>query len=58
MEKNKKETLINCSNLEELLDTDFGKTGTPSRDEFDKETEAFCLAQSLKEEQNVSDRRL
>ena len=55
MEKNKKETLINCSNLEELLDTEFGKTGTPSRDEFDKEIEAFCLAQSLKEEQNVSD---
>ena len=55
MEKNKKEALINCSNLEELLDTEFGKTGTPSRDEFDKETEAFCLAQSLKEEQNVSD---
>ena len=55
MEKNKKETLINCSNLEELLDTEFGKTGTPSRDELDKETEAFCLAQSLKEEQNVSD---
>jgi hypothetical protein len=55
MEKNIKDTLINCSNLDELLDVDFGKTGTPSRDEFDKETEAFCLAQSLKEEQNVSD---
>lgn len=58
MEKNIKDTLINCSNLDELLDVDFGKTGTPSRDEFDKETEAFCLAQSLKEEQNISDRRL
>ena len=58
MEKNKKDTLINCSNLDELLDVDFGKTGTPSRDEFDKETEAFCLAQSLKEEHNVSDWRL
>ena len=58
MEKNKKDTLINCSNLDEFLEADFGKTVTPSRDEFDKETEAFCLAQSLKEEQNVSDRRL
>ena len=55
MEKNKKDTLINCSNLDEA---DFGKTGTPSRDEFDKETEAFCLVQTLREERNVSDRRL
>ena len=54
MEKNKKDTLINCSNLNELLDAEFGKTGTPSRDEFDKETEAFCLAQTLREERNVS----
>ena len=50
MEKNKKDALMNCSNLDELLDADFGKAGTPSRDEFDKEAEAFCLAQTLKEE--------
>ena len=41
---------MNCSNLDELLDADFGKVRTPSRDEFDKETEAFCLAQTLREE--------
>lgn len=58
MEKNNKDTLINCSNLDELLEADFGKTGTPSRDEFDKETEAFCLAQTLREERNVSDWKL
>lgn len=58
MEKNKKDALMNCSNLEELLDTDFGKVGTPSRDEFDKETEAFCLDQTLREKRNVSDWRL
>ena len=58
MEKNKKDALINCSNLDELLDADFGKVGTTTRDEFNKETEAFCLAQSLKEEHNVSDWRL
>ena len=58
MEKNKKDTLINCSNLDELLDAEFGKTGTPSRDEFDKETEAFCLVQTSRKERNVSDWRL
>jgi DNA-binding XRE family transcriptional regulator len=50
MEKNKKDALMNCSNLDELLDADFGKVGTPSRDEFYKEAEAFCLAQTLREE--------
>ena len=50
MEKSKKDALMNCSNLDELLDVDFGKEGTLSREEFDKETEAFCLAQTLREE--------
>ena len=50
MEKSKKDALMNCSNLDELLDVDFGKEGTSSREEFDKETEAFCLAQTLREE--------
>lgn len=47
MEENKKEALMNCSNLEELLNVE---VGTASREEFDKETEAFCLAQTLREE--------
>jgi len=42
--------LMNCSNLDELLNVEFGEIGTSSRDEFEKETEAFCLAQTLKEE--------
>ena len=41
---------MNCSNLDELLDADFGKVGTTTRNEFNKETEAFCLAQTLREE--------
>ena len=41
---------MNCSNLEELLNVEFGEVGTASREEFDKETVAFCLAQTLKEE--------
>lgn len=50
MEKIKENALMNCSNLDELLNVEFGEIGTPSREEFDKETEAFCLAQTLKEE--------
>ena len=50
MDSDKRDKLINSSNLGELLDVDFGVVGTPARDDFDKETEAFCLAQTLKEE--------
>ena len=41
---------MNCSSLDELLNVEFGNVGTATRDEFDRETEAFCLAQTLKEE--------
>ncbi len=41
---------MSCSSLDELLDVEFGKVGSETREEFDRETEAFCLAQTLKEE--------
>ena len=47
---NNKETIMSASNLSELLDAEFGKIGTPERDEFEIEAKAFCLAQTLKEE--------
>ena len=50
MEKSKKDALMNCSSLDELLNVEFGNVGTATRDEFDRETEAFCLAQTLKAE--------
>lgn len=50
MEKYKKEKLMNCNNLDELLNVEFGERNTPKRKQFDRETEAFCLAQTLKEE--------
>ena len=50
MDKSKENALMNCSSLDELLDVEFGKVGSERREEFDRETEAFCLAQTLKEE--------
>ncbi len=46
----KKTNLINCATLDELLDVEYGKKGTPERENFDRETEAFCLAETLREE--------
>lgn len=45
-----KDRVIKCTTLDELLDVEYGKPGTPKRDAFDKETQAFCLAETLKEE--------
>lgn len=50
MDTNKDERIMNCTTLDALLDVQYGKVGTPERDEFDKETQAFCLAATLKEE--------
>lgn len=48
--KNKDELIMECTTLDELLDVEYGKPGTPEREQFDRETEAFCLAETLKEE--------
>lgn len=50
MEDVKRTKIMESRNLDELLNADFGEAGTLSRDVFDRATEAFCLAQTLKEE--------
>ncbi len=50
MEKTKEDLIMNCHTLDELLDIEYGKPGSPERNEFDKETQAFCLAETLREE--------
>jgi predicted DNA-binding WGR domain protein len=50
MRQSKRDKLMNCSTLDELLNVEYGEPGTESRKLFDDETQAFCLAQTLKEE--------
>lgn len=50
MKTNKKEQLMDCTTLDELLDVEYGAKGTPERERFDDETRVFCLAETLKEE--------
>lgn len=45
-----KRKIMDCTTLDELLDVEYGKPGTPEREKFDLETRAFCLAETLKEE--------
>jgi hypothetical protein len=50
MEQTKNERLMACTNLDELINVEYGEPGTGSRRQFDEETQAFCLVQTLKEE--------
>lgn len=48
MEKNNKYS--NCKTLDDLIEVEYGPTGTPERDNFEEETQAFILAETLKTE--------
>lgn len=40
----------NCTNLDELINVEYGPKGTEERNIFDAETNEFCIAQTLREE--------
>ena len=50
MMTNEEMKALGCTPLEDLITEDFGAPGTPERDEFDRDAEAFILAERLKEE--------
>lgn len=50
MDKSKKEAIMNAGTFEELIDAEYGAVGTPEREQFEAEANAFCLAATLKEE--------
>ena len=41
---------LGCTDIEEMISEDFGVSGTDEREAFDREAEAFILAERLKEE--------
>ena len=45
-----KKTAKGCTTFDELLDMEYGPKGSPERDRFDRDAEAFILAERLKEE--------
>jgi len=44
----KTEAIRNSKNFEELLDIQYGKTGTVKRDSFEKKAKYFIISESLK----------
>ena len=47
---NHDDKIMQCSTFDELLDVEYGKRGTPEREQFDADAAAFCLAETLKAE--------
>ena len=50
MKTDRSTELRNCTNLNELIDVEYGPKGTEKRNIFDAETKEFCIAQTLREE--------
>lgn len=45
----KKEALLNAKDFDEVLDIQYGKIGSPVRDEFEKNAQYFVISELLKE---------
>lgn len=54
MSEEKKQAIMDCTTLEELLDEEYGPMGSPERMKFEAEAEAFCLAETLKEQRRLA----
>ena len=50
MDANKKQAIMGAKTFDDLLNDEYGKVGTPARDQYEDDAQAFCLAECLKEE--------
>lgn len=54
MTEEKKQAIMNCETFDELLDQEYGPQGTSERASFETEAEAFCLAETLREQRRLA----
>ena len=54
MTDEKKKAIMNCTSFDEILNEEYGAMGTPERMKFEAEAEAFCLAETLKEQRRLA----
>ena len=54
MTEEKKQTIMNCETFDDLLDQEYGPQGTPERASVETEAEAFCLAETLREQRRLA----
>lgn len=54
MDSKKVSEIMACDSFEELLDAEYGKRGTSTREAFEESAEAFSLAECLKEQRRLA----
>lgn len=54
MDKMKKQAIMASDTLDDLLNAEYGERGTESRETFEAEADAFCLAECLKEQRRLA----
>jgi DNA-binding XRE family transcriptional regulator len=54
MTEEKKQAIMNCETFNELLDQEYGPQGTLERASFETGAEAFCLAETLREQRRLA----
>ena len=54
MTDEKKKAIMNCASFDEILNEEYGAMGTPERMKFENDAEAFCLAETLKEQRRLA----
>ena len=54
MDKKKKEAIMQSETFDELLNAEYGERGTDEREAFETDANAFCLAESLKEQRRLA----
>ena len=45
---------MSCTSFDEILNEEYGAMGTPERMKFENDAEAFCLAETLKEQRRLA----
>lgn len=50
MDSKKKDAIMKSTTFDDLLDAEYGKTGTPERDKYEDDAQTFILAECLKDE--------
>ena len=54
MTDEKKKAIMSCTSFDEILNEEYGAMGTPERMKFEADAEAFCLAETLKEQRRLA----
>ena len=54
MTEKKKQAIMDCETFDDILNQEYGPQGSPERASFETEADAFCLAETLREQRRLA----